>query len=134
MSSARALREVAQRRRMSLRVGGLALDDDESALQIESTAMQLRSSALYADTSDTAQDLLQKEEKDKTDDEMLKYNEAMDRCLQKDHEKNLSYDISAAVSLGILGSDEQIAVELNRRVRELSSEVEKAESEKTPKW
>ena len=138
MSSARAMREVAQRRRMSLRVGGLALDDDESALQIESTAMQLRASALYADTTDIIHKNSQEnEDKDtaRNNDDMVKYNEAMDRCLHKDLDvEKMSYDIPAAVSLGILRSDEQIAVELNRRVRELSSEVEKAESEKHAQW
>ena len=145
----------AQRLRMSLRVGGCGLaDKDESALHIESTAMPLRASHIYASSS--ASKKMEKEaqlvpidsKKDKVH-EMDRYNAVIAGSLnsgtqqQQQREDNdgednevspTSYNISTAMSMGILGSDEQLCVELNDRVRQLNAEIELAEAEKHEQW
>lgn len=145
----------AQRIRMSMRVGGcgLAADKDESALHIESTAMPLRASHIYA--SSTACKKIEKEAKDaqlvpidskERELEMDQYNAVIAGSLNnngtqqqyeggKDSEISPpKYNISTAMSMGILGSDEQLCVELNDRVRELNAEMELAEAEKHEQW
>lgn len=69
-----------------------------------------------------------------------KYNEAIDRSLntygmrEADEKPSSRYDVAAAISLGILSSDESLAVELNNRVRELTAQAETGESEKHKQW
>lgn len=153
-SGTRAARD-APRRRTGGRVGGCSglSAEDESALLIESTAMPLTRGALHQDDDDSlraateeasSSSLPRLPELSDGEAKHRLYNEAMERSLNApgapahapadDEEKPPPYDVSAAVSLGVLSSDESLAVELNKRVRELTAQAEVSETEKHRQW